>query len=314
MGGREAEPEKPASMAQHKFYSKNYREPMGRPEHVLEFIFPTEQHARQFAAATKSKGSQIDGKFTVHLDGIDSDNDAAEARYDARKFGGHEVHVHPAASMAIPVALVAGVYVIEGIAAVLTAAAAIRQLRSEGVQAKVVPGKRILARGPRKKIERVAEQAGGTVREAKKAASMSGGKKYPWDECVSDQTRKYGAKAARRVCGAIKRDRGAAQMALTGIRVTAYFAFHKKEQADRFMQLARQLRVRTTPQRHEEGASDQGSVYVRCEVRSTEEMDELQENARTLGGWRTQEYAVKKMSAPMLEKALPGHVAGTEVL
>ena len=35
---------------------------------------------------------------------------------------------------------------------------------------------------------------------AKKVAEGS----YPWDKCVDDQTSKYGAEGAKKVCGAIK--------------------------------------------------------------------------------------------------------------
>jgi uncharacterized protein with von Willebrand factor type A (vWA) domain len=31
-----------------------------------------------------------------------------------------------------------------------------------------------------------------------------GGASYPWDECIADQTAKYGAESAAKICGAIK--------------------------------------------------------------------------------------------------------------
>ena len=31
---------------------------------------------------------------------------------------------------------------------------------------------------------------------------------YPWDECIADQTKKYGAEAAPKICGYIKNKYG----------------------------------------------------------------------------------------------------------
>ena len=31
---------------------------------------------------------------------------------------------------------------------------------------------------------------------------------YPWDECIADQTKKYGAEAAPKICGYIKNQYG----------------------------------------------------------------------------------------------------------
>lgn len=31
---------------------------------------------------------------------------------------------------------------------------------------------------------------------------------YPWDECIADQTKKYGAEAAPKICGYIKEKYG----------------------------------------------------------------------------------------------------------
>jgi hypothetical protein len=32
--------------------------------------------------------------------------------------------------------------------------------------------------------------------------------KYPWDECIADQTKRYGAEAAPKICGYIKEKYG----------------------------------------------------------------------------------------------------------
>jgi hypothetical protein len=56
----------------------------------------------------------------------------------------------------------------------------------------------------RKKLEFQVLLAKKELRERGINLAEEGGGSYPWDECIADQTAKYGAESAAKICGAIK--------------------------------------------------------------------------------------------------------------
>ena len=55
-----------------------------------------------------------------------------------------------------------------------------------------------------KKLEFQILLANKELRERGINLAEEGGGSYPWDECIADQTAKYGEEAAAKICGAIK--------------------------------------------------------------------------------------------------------------
>lgn len=56
----------------------------------------------------------------------------------------------------------------------------------------------------RKRLEFQVQQALLELRTKGIDLAEEGGGSYPWDECIADQTAKYGADSADKICGAIK--------------------------------------------------------------------------------------------------------------
>jgi len=56
----------------------------------------------------------------------------------------------------------------------------------------------------RKKLEFQIFMAKKDLRERGINLAEEGGGSYPWDECIADQTAKYGEESAAKICGAIK--------------------------------------------------------------------------------------------------------------